>query len=150
MSHVRNIVVSRVLHELGLMERWGSGYQRVLSACSREGYPEPEWQELGNCVRVIFRPHPELAPGDRVNDRVNDTVSDSLSDTVSRLGLNERQLWFVRQLQAGRGINAEDIVAQWGIGIATARRDVASLKKHDLIEFIGAAKTGRYQLKEGG
>jgi len=149
-SHVRNIVVSRVLHELGLMEQWGSGYQRVTNACIEGGYPEPEWIELGSCMRVTFRPHPELAPSDTVNDTVNDTVPDSLSDTVSRLGLNERQLWFVKQLQAGRAINAEDIVAQWSIGIATARRDVASLKKHDLIEFIGAAKTGRYQLKEGG
>jgi len=142
-SHVRNIVVSRVLHELGLMEQWGSGYQRVLSACSKAGYPEPEWQELSNCVRVTFRPHPDVVPSDTVNDTVNDTVS----DTLFRLGLNQRQLWFIKQLQAGRSIKAEDIVRQWGIGIATAKRDVATLKKHDLIEFVGAAKTGRYQLK---
>ena len=32
-SSVRNIVISRVLHELGLMEQWGSGYQRIANAC---------------------------------------------------------------------------------------------------------------------
>ena len=27
------------------MEEWGSGYKRVLNACSKGGYPEPEWAE---------------------------------------------------------------------------------------------------------
>lgn len=57
-SRVRNRVIARVFSELNLMEEWGSGYKRVIEACYEGGYPEPEWQELGTSVRVIFYPHP--------------------------------------------------------------------------------------------
>ena len=41
-SKVRNRVIARVFRELGLMEEWGSGYRRVLEACQKGGYPDPE------------------------------------------------------------------------------------------------------------
>jgi predicted HTH transcriptional regulator len=53
-SRIRNRVICRVLHEMGLMEEWGSGYQRIVSACKKGGYPEPEWQELGSMpIRML-------------------------------------------------------------------------------------------------
>jgi len=134
-SHVRNIVISRVLHELGLMEQWGSGYQRIITACRQGGYPEPEWQELASCVRVTFRPHPDVP----VNVPVNVPVEGA--------ALNDRQQWFLEQLSLGRSVKAVDIEVQWGVSEKTAKRDIAALRKRDLIVFIGAPKTGRYQLK---
>ena len=132
-SRIRNRVICRVLHEAGLMEQWGSGYQRIVNTCTKDKYLEPEWQELGACVRVIFRPHPD-AP---VNEPVNESV-------------NERQRWFIVQLQRGRQANAEDIKSQWQVSVATAKRDIASLRKRELIEFVGSAKTGSYRLKKFG
>jgi len=135
-SHVRNIVISRVLHELGLMEQWGSGYQRIINACRQGGYPEPEWQEMASCVRVIFRPHPDVP----VNVPVNVPVTDA--------ALNERQKWFMEQLSAGMSVKASDIEVRWDVVEKTAKRDIAALRKIELIEFVGAPKTGRYQLKD--
>jgi DeoR/GlpR family transcriptional regulator of sugar metabolism len=63
--------------------------------------------------------------------------------------LNDRQRWFFQQLQSGRAVNTDDIVKRWKIGIATAERDIRGMKKSGLIEFVGAPKTGRYQLKSG-
>ena len=60
-SRIRNPVVARVLRELELMEKWGSGYRRSTEDCDRGGYPHPEWVELGSVLRVVFRPHPEVA-----------------------------------------------------------------------------------------
>ena len=60
-SRIRNRVIVRVLRELGLVEEWGTGYRRVIRACEEGGYPLPDWQELGWALRVIFRPHPEVA-----------------------------------------------------------------------------------------
>ncbi|MBY0530316.1 MAG: putative DNA binding domain-containing protein [Rhabdochlamydiaceae bacterium] len=58
-SRVRNRVIARVFHELELMEEWGSGYKRILETCHEGGYSEPKWEELGNCIRVTFYPHPQ-------------------------------------------------------------------------------------------
>ena len=134
-SRIRNRVICRVLHETGMMEQWGSGYQRIVNSCREGGYPEPEWQELASCVRVVFRPHPDVP----VNVPVNVPVETE--------GLNERQQWFVDQLAAGRKAKATDIEAQWSVVDKTAKRDIAELRKLGLVEFVGAPKTGHYQLK---
>jgi ATP-dependent DNA helicase RecG len=56
-SRVRNRVLARVFSALNLMENWGSGYKRIVEACRAGGYPDPDWQELGSSIRVIFYPH---------------------------------------------------------------------------------------------
>ena len=59
-SRVRNPVIARVFGELELIEEWGSGYKRIKEACSKGGYPEPVWEELGTVLRVTFFPHLEM------------------------------------------------------------------------------------------
>ncbi len=59
-SRVRNPVIARVFGELDLIEEWGSGYKRIKDACSKGGYPEPVWEELGTALRVTFFPHQDI------------------------------------------------------------------------------------------
>ena len=40
-SKVRNRVLGRVFRELGLVEQWGSGAQRMIAACREAGLPAP-------------------------------------------------------------------------------------------------------------
>jgi predicted HTH transcriptional regulator len=54
-SKLRNRVIGRVFHELGLIEQWGSGIQRMTAACRQAGLPEPELEEIGSGFRVTFR-----------------------------------------------------------------------------------------------
>ncbi|MCP4680589.1 MAG: hypothetical protein GY854_34925 [Deltaproteobacteria bacterium] len=60
-SRIRNPVIARVLHELELMEYWGSGYKRMSEDCQEGGYPLPEWVELSSVVRTVFTAHPDVA-----------------------------------------------------------------------------------------
>jgi ATP-dependent DNA helicase RecG len=47
-------VVARVLKELGYIEQWGSGIQRIRSACLAMGLVEPLIREKGDFVDVEF------------------------------------------------------------------------------------------------
>lgn len=40
-SKLRNRVLGRVFHTIGLIEQWGSGIQRVFSACREAGLQAP-------------------------------------------------------------------------------------------------------------
>jgi predicted HTH transcriptional regulator len=53
-SKLRNRVIGRVFHELGLIEQWGSGVQRMTSACRQAGLPDPGLEEIGTGFRVTF------------------------------------------------------------------------------------------------
>lgn len=53
-SKLRNRVIGRVFHELGLIEQWGSGVQRMTRACQEAGLPEPVLEEIGTGFRITF------------------------------------------------------------------------------------------------
>ena len=137
-SRIRNRVIARVMRELGLLEEWGTGYRRVLEDCRAGGYPPPEWQELGPALRVVFRPHP-LTLASTEDDTINDTVNDTV---------NDRQRWFLAQLRQGNRVTWREIVQQYQVSESTAKRDIADLQAKQLVEFVGAPKTGRYRLRE--
>lgn len=51
-SKLRNRTLGRVFRELGYIEQWGSGIQRVMAECEQAGLPEPVFQELAFRFRV--------------------------------------------------------------------------------------------------
>jgi len=53
-SEIRNRVIARVFKELGYIEQWGSGIQRIKSACIAQGLAEPRIREKGDFVDVEF------------------------------------------------------------------------------------------------
>lgn len=53
-SKLRNRVIGRVFHELGLIEQWGSGIQRMAKACVEAGLQEPMLEEIGTGFRVTI------------------------------------------------------------------------------------------------
>ena len=147
-SKVRNRVIARVLRELGLVEEWGSGYKRVMEACHSGGYPAPEWQELGSAFRVTFYPHSEKIL--HVKDDVPVYVPTNVPTNVpiNNVPINKRQQWFLNQLIAGKKVKAADLARAWNVTEKTAKRDIAVLKQHGIIEFIGSLKTGSYSIKD--
>lgn len=105
-------------------------------------YPEPEWLEMGMCTRVIFRSHLDVAASEPVNDPANDPANEG----VTGYALNERQRWFLQQLELGHRVSPDDIAQYWNKSVATVERDIAGLRKQNLIEFVGAPKTGHYRI----
>jgi ATP-dependent DNA helicase RecG len=53
-SKLRNRVIGRVFHELRLIDQWGSGIQRMNSACHDAGLDVPKLEELGTHFRVTI------------------------------------------------------------------------------------------------
>ena len=69
-SKLRNRVIARVFHELGLMENWGSGVQRMMAACDEAGCPHPVFEELGGRFRVTLGVSGPSAQADDVDARL--------------------------------------------------------------------------------
>lgn len=51
---LRNRVIGRVFHELGLIEQWGSGVQRMTAACRDAGLAPPVLEEIATRFRVTI------------------------------------------------------------------------------------------------
>lgn len=51
-SEARNKVIANVFKELGLIEQWGSGINRIKTICKEKGLQEPKIQEQNDFVDV--------------------------------------------------------------------------------------------------
>ncbi len=138
----RNKAISRVLMRLGVIEGYGSGYDRVIAACRDGGYPEPEWIENGPQIKVVLRPHPasDLSaqpmsagpPGGRERSRSPVTVEERDAAVLAAIDNLERP-------------NTADIRRQTGISTRSLGRDLRRLREAGVIEFVGSPKTGFYR-----
>jgi len=62
--------------------------------------------------------------------------------------MNQRQLWFLGELQNKVSLRADAIVSVWGKTLRTARRDIQGMLDFNLIVYNGSNKTGHYMLVE--
>lgn len=61
-SKLRNRVIGRVFLELKLIEQWGTGLSRIISACKAHGLQPPLFEELGTTFRVTLYSRPVAMP----------------------------------------------------------------------------------------
>ena len=115
-SKLRNRVIGRVLHELGLMEQWGSGVQRMIAACRDSGLAPPVWEELGTRVRVTIP-----LTGAR------------------RLEVDEKDKAILAVFQGGEGRSTRVIADAIGLTPRAARSRLASLVARGLVREIGTS-----------
>lgn len=85
-SKLRNRVIGRVFRELGLIEQWGSGIQRMTAACHDAGLPEPSFEEIGTHFRVTLRAEPTGPPRvDEIERRILELLRGSEGMTTARI-----------------------------------------------------------------
>lgn len=113
-SKLRNRVIGRVFHELGLIERWGSGIQRMMAACRVAGLAELELEEIGTRFRVTLR---TARSGDGIVDEVERVILETLA--------------------GGEGLSTREIAAAIGRTPRTARSRLLKLLERGLVREIG-------------
>ncbi len=81
-SRLRNRVIGRTFHALGLIEQWGSGIQRMTAACRDAGLAPPTLEEIGNRFRVTLW---LKQVGTTALDKTEQAILATLSDGTGRV-----------------------------------------------------------------
>ena len=81
-SKLRNRVIGRVFHALGLIEQWGSGVQRMTTACRDAGLQAPVFEEIGTRFRVTVSTG---RTGPAALDPTDQVILDTLAGGAGRL-----------------------------------------------------------------
>jgi len=113
-SRLRNRVMGRVFKELGLIEQWGSGIQRMSSACREQGLPEPQFEEVGFHFRLILSMERERPP--------------TLQPTDLRI---------LHALQGGAGLSTREIAALIDRSPRATRTRLAGLVDRGYLREVG-------------
>ncbi|MCK5827728.1 putative DNA binding domain-containing protein [Candidatus Bipolaricaulota bacterium] len=113
-SKLRNRVIGRVFKELGLVEQWGSGIQRIIATCHEAGLSEPTFEELGTRFRVTLYTHRTARPR---TDPTNQRILDLLSD--------------------GTGLSTQEIATAISLSARATRTRLAKLVDRGLVREVG-------------
>lgn len=127
-SVLRNKGIAQIFYDMAWIERWGSGVQKIRTACAEAGLPEPVFQE-DQGFSVIFRKD--------VFDR----------DYLVRAGLSDRQISAVLFAKENGKITNADYQRIADVSAATARRDLKDLIDKNILEMKGERKGIYYILK---
>ena len=149
-SEIRNRVLARVFRELGYIEHWGSGLQRIKQMCEAENLPTPEFLETNDFFDVkLYRPVIEL-----VSDTVGGTVSGTIeglgsivSGTIESHTLTKRQIQILALIQQQPKISYRQMTEQLGIHKSAIQKHLESLKDAGWLERVGGTR-GYWAIKK--
>lgn len=119
-SHAHNPDIAFVFFLRGLIERFGTGTQRIVSACRDWGLPDPEWEERNRNIKLTLR----LVPA---------------SPNVSQRPLNEYQLRLLKFLPEYGRITAQQYHAQFAVEVSDrqARTHLNQLVEQEFLHREG-------------
>lgn len=73
------------------------------------------------------------------NDPVNDPINDPISDPIK---LTERQSMILQNFREDKTLTKESLCVKTGLSDATAKREIAYLKRIGVLKRIGSKKNG--------
>ncbi len=113
-SKLRNRVLGRVFHSLGLIEQWGSGIGRMTDACREAGLADPVLEEIGTHFRVTVSTVPYTEP---TVDEKDQAILDALS--------------------SDEGHMTSEVAKQIGLSTRATRTRLAKLVERGLVREVG-------------
>ena len=116
-SKLRNRVIGRAFQELGLIEHWGSGIQRMTAACRDRGLDAPTLEELGTHFRVTLSATPGHASA---KDARDEAILAALSSSLEA------------------GLSTSEIAKHLKLSPRASRTRLAALVERGLIAEIGS------------
>jgi len=114
MSKLRNRVMGRVFHAVGLIEQWGSGIQRMTAACHEAGLGDPLLEEIGTHFRVTLFSQRRKGP---TLDEIDQTILGALGKS--------------------HGLSTHEIAARIRRSARTTRTKLLALVERGLVVEVG-------------
>ena len=119
----RNRHIAMLFHDVELIERYGSGIERIHAECDRLQVPRPEFTEQEHGFQVVFR---------------KDIYHE---ENLRGMGLSERQIRAIVHFKVEGRITNRAYQEVTGVSERTALRDLRDLCDRGLLERHG--RTGR-------
>lgn len=141
-SEIRNRVLARVFRELGYIEHWGSGLQRIKQMCEAEKLATPEFVETNDffdvkLYRLVIKPESGAIGG--AIDHLSGAI-ESLGGAIEVSQLTERQQEILVLIQRNPKVSYRSLAEQLGINQSALQKHLNHLKEAGWLERIGGTR----------
>lgn len=151
-SRPSNPTIAQVFYFAGFIEIWGRGVEKICEACEADGLPAPEYTVNPEDIMLKF-----TAPADRVvigpgavSEKVIEAVSEKVGKKVGKkVGekLSENEKAILLLLVEDPAYTYSELAAKSGASEKTVHKWMKSLKDRGIIERIGSARAGYWEIK---
>lgn len=133
-SKARNQRMQNMFRMIGYGENLGSGFPLILNAWNEKHWMKPELLEQTELMQVKLTLYIQnnVASGSS-NDPINDPIN-----------LTERQKLILQTFSEEKSLSRERLCEKTGLSDATAKREIAFLKKAGYLERVGSLKAGHW------
>ncbi|MBT9170049.1 MAG: hypothetical protein DDT18_00387 [Actinobacteria bacterium] len=122
-SVLRNKGIGGIFYDMGWIEQWGSGIDKMRNTCTKAGIPEPQFEEYQG-FRVIFR---------------KDVYTE---EYLRNLGLNERQIKAAMYVKEKGKITNKEYQELTGVSRQMATIELADMVEKQILVRVGIVGKG--------
>jgi ATP-dependent DNA helicase RecG len=124
-SILRNKLISHVFYLRGMIEKWGSGTNKMIDLCKEASIPEPKFIERTGGLAVIFK--------------FREPISIISQESKNKISLNVRQEAILHILRNKKPLSAAEIFSKLKNppSLRTVKSDLSALQELGLVEQQG-------------
>ena len=138
-SVVRNKLIAQYFYDIGEIEQYGSGIQRMMDACKKAGLPLPEIGESQEGFEVTFRKGKEYVEEEKL-----------FSASGDETGLTLRQERVIEYIEKHERITNSQFQEIFKVSKSTATRELSDLIERGYLRKLGTTGKGtEYALAKG-
>ena len=143
-SHPMNPDIANVLFKTTYLENWGSGVNRIVTACKSANAPTPFYELRPGGLAIVFPRPKDSDVGNNVGENVgnNQEVADKVANKVA----NKSAQNVLVLLYNNGHLTREQLCAKTGLSLGGIKKILNSLREKGLIERVGGNKTGYWKV----
>jgi ATP-dependent DNA helicase RecG len=144
-SEIRNKVVARVFKELGYIEQWGSGLERIRQLCQAANIPEPITKETGDFFDIEFM-RPKIVKTDDYEQLATDTVGKPSENRRIPSNCSEQEKAVIEYLFKNKTIKSKQVEELLNIKESRTRELLQNMAEKEYIVKLGSGRSTHYKL----
>lgn len=134
-----NKVIARIFKELGFIEQWGSGINRIRTLCQQAGNPDPAIRESGDFVDIEFH-RANKAEMETPGGEIGGEIRESGGEIPVQSDLTERQSAVLALINQDPHITQRQLATALGINGSAVQKHLDKLKAAGAIERVGGTR----------
>ena len=146
-SYPRNPLIAAACFKATLIDSWGSGISKIMTACQKEGLPEPRFEAFqGGMLVTLFKP--SIAEGDstsqktdtKTNQKTNQKTSQKTDTKTSQIAME-----ILRYIRKNPKATRKELSAYFAKTESAIQWHIEQLKTKGLICRVGSDKGGHWE-----
>ncbi len=145
-SKLRNRAIANVFSQIGLVEAWGTGLQRIQKTAREYGLPEVEFIEMTETFRVNLYRSPLLTETRQNTDTMSEKVGDDVGEKTVNDG--DPKSIVINIITQNSKASAAEIAKTMSVTQRTVERYIKELREEERLIRHGSARGGYWEVKK--